>query len=124
MPSRLPGFDGALPAYGAIVSFPWAAHAIEVGALYGASDSFSVKIGQAGLRLNAETAHFSGYALVGAHVLGYSSLTVNARFFFGGFVGIGASLPMGKAFALDLGVKSYFQSRPMLSMGGAFRVSL
>lgn len=123
MPSRLPSFSGALPAYGIVASFPWGANAIEAQVIYGVSDGVAAKLFEVGYRYNVRITYLTGFALVGAHVLNYSTPGPDQTYP-GGFLGLGAVIPMAGTFAIDIFVKSYFQIRPMFAVGGAFRVAL
>jgi hypothetical protein len=123
IPSRLPGFDATVPAYGVVVSIPWGKDSLELEVLYGSSPGVGVKLFEAGYRLNVETPHLGGYALAGAHFLSYTTPGPDENFI-GGFLGMGATVSMAERFGIDAFLKTYFMTRPMVAVGGAFRLAL
>jgi len=123
VPSKLPNFEASLPAYGIVAGIPLGENAIELEVLYGSSPGASAKLFEAAYRLNLTTPHLNGFALAGAHLLSYTTPGPDQNFV-GGFLGLGATISMAERFAIDALLKMYFQTRPMLAVGGSFRVTL
>ncbi len=123
LPSKLPNFEGALPAYGVVAALPWGKDFVELQVIFGSSPAVAAKLFTAAYRLNIVTPHLNGFALAGAHFLSYATPGPD-RNFFGGFLGLGSTISMAPQFAIDVLLKTYFQSRPMLAIGGAFRLAL
>ena len=123
IPSKLPNFEAVLHSYGIVASIPLGDDAIELEVLHGSSLGTVVKIFEAGYRLNLTTPHLDGFALAGAHFLSYTT-PGPSRNFVGGFLGLGATISMAERFAIDALLKTYFQTRPMLAVGGSFRLAL
>jgi hypothetical protein len=123
IPSRLPELEVTFPVYGLLVSVPVGTNMVDLEMLLGGSQDVTVRIFETAYRLNVETPHFSGYAMAGAHLLFYSA-PISDYTLIGGLLGLGIVVPLGERFHIDLLVKSYFQSRPIVALGGTFRLAL
>lgn len=123
IPSRLPDFASSMPSYGVVAAIPWGPNAIELEVLYGSTPTNTVRLVEAAYRLSLDTPHLNGFALGGAHFLSYRGLGPTYSFV-GGFLGLGATISMAKRFSIDMLLKNYFQTRPMLAVGGSFRLAL
>lgn len=123
IPSKLPNFESSMPAYGVIAALPWGKDFVELQVMFGSTPGVTAKLFTAAYRLNIVTPHLNGFALAGAHFLSYATPGPD-RNFFGGFLGLGSSIAMAQQFAIDVILKTYFQVRPMLAVGGAFRLAL
>lgn len=117
IPNLLPDFEEPLVSLGPRGSIPIGKDAIEMGFLYGTDRSDTLYLLEAGYRYNITFPFIGGYAYAGAHYLKY--LFRQEKHDQGGPVlGFMLNFPMSKGFTMGIGMKTYFPSKILFSVGG------
>ena len=123
IPTRLPGFDQSVLAYGPVLGVPLWGNSLVVHVGYGGEKNILLLVSEVGYRLVMASPFLRAYATAGAHFLRYSVNSASQNLF-GGFLGLGFLFPMSERFEIKIGMKAIQQSEPMLSFGGGFHVRL
>lgn len=127
-PNGLPNDPANLPVYGPRFGIPFLGNKLYLQTLYGSADPESrgattVILSEVGYQIPIELPFFVMFAEGGVHYLHYTKLG-KSRDMFGGNLGTGLMLPMGKNFKLTLSLKAYLQERAIISLGGGFSILL
>lgn len=125
IPNRLPDFESSLMTYGPSigVGIPFTIldfqPSLQVSAMYGTGDAFSLWLFDGGLRFAFSTPFFNGFFSLGGHRLNYSK-SGTSHGINGGNAGIGVLSAMGKSLELSFSLKGYVQYQPMLAFAFGF----
>ncbi len=117
IPNLLPDFEQPIVSLGPRGSIPLGTHAVELGFLYGTDRSDTLYLFEAGFRYNVVLPFIAGYGYAGAHYLKYLFRQQNHDQG-GPVLGFVINFPMSKGFTMGIGMRTYFPSKLLLSVGG------
>lgn len=116
IPDKLPDLSAQFFGYGPLISVAVGDHAIQAQGLYGSHLATTVVLGDIAARLNLKLPHFTGFLLLGGHVLHYRP-PGTSHTFFGPNGGLGFTFHLSRNLDVHLGMRVYFQNRRLITFG-------